>query len=113
MFVLCFVVQCFESFLVLQSSIEKSAGCFTLFLLPVSCDCYFLWLFPMVPLIGLQCVIVLLPDHTRILFSAKIKQIQVFLPLGAYNKIQVKYLYFLLCLHKIFVSKVILIFSYV
>ena len=41
MFVPCFVVQCFVSFLVLQSSYgEERAVCFTLFIFLVSCGCY-------------------------------------------------------------------------
>ena len=35
---------------------ENRAGCFTLFFFMASCDCY------------LQCVIVVFPDHTQLLF---------------------------------------------
>ena len=41
MFVPCFVVHCFVSFLVLHHlDGEERAGCFALFVLLVSCDCY-------------------------------------------------------------------------
>ena len=43
-------------------------------LLLLSCRCIVtinvLWLFLMVPWVGLQCVIVVFPDHTHLLFDA-------------------------------------------
>ena len=48
---------------------EKHAGC----LLLLSYRCFVtvnvMWLFLMVPCVGLQCVIVVYPDHTHLLFS--------------------------------------------
>ena len=43
MFVPCFVVQCFMSFLVYNHLYEderERAGCFTLFVFLLYCDCY-------------------------------------------------------------------------
>ena len=36
---------------------------------PMSCHLYVLWLFLAVPWVGLQCVIVVFPDHTRLLLD--------------------------------------------
>ena len=41
---------------------EEKAGCFAIYVLQMR-------LFLMVPWIGLQCVIVVFPDHTHILFG--------------------------------------------
>ena len=66
------------SFLVLQSSNldgEERAGCFTfiiVFLMIVNV----LWLFFTVPRVGLQCVIVVFPDHTHV-FCCEIKNVQL------------------------------------
>ena len=46
---------------------EERAGCFTLIVFLMGCDCV-LWLFHMIPWVGLQCVIVVFPDHTHCLF---------------------------------------------
>ena len=35
---------------------------------PQTCDISVLWLFLMVPWVGLQCVIVVFPDHIHLLF---------------------------------------------
>ena len=48
---------------ILMGKIER-AGCFTFGLLTVSVLCLFL----MVPWVGLQCVIVVFPDHAQLLF---------------------------------------------
>ena len=44
------------------------AGCFALAVFLVSCDSRFLWLFLTVPRVGLQCAIVVFPDHTHLFF---------------------------------------------
>ena len=45
---------------------EETAGCFAFVVLPSEClvSVYVLWLFLTVPWVGLQCVIVVVPDHT-------------------------------------------------
>ena len=43
---------------------EERAGCFTLLVFLVSCDCYFSVDFPHC----MQCVIVVFPEHTHLLF---------------------------------------------
>ena len=49
---------------------EDRAGLFTLIVLLMSCDCscYVISVFLAVPWFGLQCVIVVFPDHTHLLF---------------------------------------------
>ena len=48
-------------------------------LLLLSYRCIFsinvIWLFFLVPLVGLQCVIVVFPDHTHFLFDANISSV--------------------------------------
>ena len=48
---------------------EERAGCFNFNFILMSCDMTVgvLWLFLMVPWVGLQCVIVVFPGHTRLL----------------------------------------------
>ena len=49
---------------------EDRAGCFTVIVFLMSC---LLWLFLMVPLVGgLQCVIVVFPDHTEKIFRVEL-----------------------------------------
>ena len=40
---------------------------------------FVLWLFLMVPCVGLQCVIVIFPDHTHLLYQPKINMFLLFL----------------------------------
>ena len=84
MFVPCFVVHCFVSVVVLQSrEIERErAGCFTSFwwLVTVSVLCLFLIL----PLVSLQCVIVVYFDHAHLPYSISTCDFQeVDLPSGS------------------------------
>ena len=60
------IMHDFVSFLVSNLDKEERAGCFVFLM---SCYCYALWLFLMVMWVGLQCVIVVFPDHTRLLFD--------------------------------------------
>ena len=48
---------------------KKKRGLAALLLLYYSClvSVYVLWFFPTVPWIGIQCVIVVFPDHTHVL----------------------------------------------
>ena len=67
-FILVLVIY-FVSFLVLQSSCrgrESWLLCFCCLM-----DVLLLWLFLLVPWIGQQCVIVVFPDHTHLLFHMK------------------------------------------
>ena len=49
---------------------EERAGCFALIVFLMPCDCQYSVAFPHVPWVGLQCVIVVFPDHLdlRLLF---------------------------------------------
>ena len=74
--VLCLSLFCYEllcahsSFAITLKRKRKSVA---LLLLSHRCivTINVLWLFPTVPLVGLQCVIVVFPDHTHLLFSVK------------------------------------------
>ena len=71
-----FVLVCITLFfLVLQSSEEQErAGCFAFIIFRKSCYCICsgaLHLFLMVPFIGLQCMIVVFPDHAHLPFGHK------------------------------------------
>ena len=48
---------------------EETADYFVFIVLMISCFCYVLWHFLSVPWIGLQCVIVIFPDHTHLKFD--------------------------------------------
>ena len=48
---------------------EENAGCFAIIVLQMYCYYEFLWLFLTVPWVGLQCVIVIFPDHTHEIFD--------------------------------------------
>ena len=63
---LCFGMHYFVSFLVLQD--EERTGRFAFVVSRMSCYCICLVALPMVTWVGLQSVIVIFPDHTR-LFS--------------------------------------------
>ena len=45
------------------------AGCITLMVLLMLLNVCFLWLFLTVPSVGLQCVVVAFPGHTRLLLT--------------------------------------------
>ena len=69
MFVFLCCKHYFVSILVLQSSGRKKLVA----LLLLSYRCIFtinvLWIFPTVPWVGLQCAIVVFPDHTHLLLK--------------------------------------------
>ena len=70
MFVPYFIVHCFVSFLVFSRlDGEERAVCLTLFVFMVSYDCYCSVALPHGALVGLQCVIVVFPDHTHLHFN--------------------------------------------
>ena len=48
---------------------EERAGCFACLVVWISCYCKCPWLFPTLPCVGLQFVIVVLSDHTHFLFQ--------------------------------------------
>ena len=62
MFVPCIFVQCFVSFL--SSLLTKKTGCFTVLFFGCLATVMVMWLFLRVPWIGLQSVLVVLPDPT-------------------------------------------------
>ena len=63
MFIPDFVVHIFVSFLVFNHlDLEERAGCLTLS--ASWCSVIDMWLFPTVPWVGLQCMIVVFPDPT-------------------------------------------------
>ena len=70
MFSSCFVMQYLMSYLVLQSS-HRGRDSWLLYFncVAVSVVC----LFPTVPLVGLQCVIVAFPGHTHTLFFLSVR----------------------------------------
>ena len=69
---LCFGMHYFVSFLVLQSfDKEERDGCFALIVLCLV-TVNVLWLFPAGPWVGLQCVIVVFPDHVYLIFEKKL-----------------------------------------
>ena len=66
MFVSCFVLQYYVSFLVLQSSWWVRESWLSSWCLVVV---NILWLFLAALQVGLQCVIVVFPDHTQLCFD--------------------------------------------
>ena len=58
------------SFLVFLNHLEEEerAGCFAFIVFRMSCYCNVPWLFLTMPWAGLQCVVVVFPDHTHLLF---------------------------------------------
>ena len=69
MFVPGFVVHCFVSFLFCNHlDRADSDDCFTFLVFLVSCDCFVVFLFLIVPWVGLQCVIVVFSGHIHLLF---------------------------------------------
>ena len=74
--VLCLVhVLLFSNFVLLDG--KERADCFTSIDFLVSCDRYVLWHFITVPLVGLQCVIVIFPDHTHLYCVCLCREIQL------------------------------------
>ena len=68
-FNLCFVIQYFVSILFCNNlNGEERAGCFTLTVFICLVTVSVLWLFLTVPWAGLQCAIVVFPDHTHLPF---------------------------------------------
>ena len=67
----CFVIQCLVSCLALNHlDEEERAGYFTLIVFLMFCDCYsVLCVFLTLPWVDLQCVIVIFPDQTHLLFT--------------------------------------------
>ena len=73
MAVLCLSLFCCELLIILSSFaiiLKRKRELAALLLLSYGflVTVYVLWLFPMVPWVGLQCVIVVFPDHTHLLF---------------------------------------------
>ena len=66
-FVLLCTNLCPFYFCIHLDEVEK-AGCLAIIVLQMYCYCYVMWLFLTVPWVGLQCVIVVFPDHTHLLF---------------------------------------------
>ena len=64
----------FMSFLLLAIILTRKRELVALLLLPVGCliTVNGLWLFLTVPWVGLQCVIVVFPDHIHLLLDEKI-----------------------------------------
>ena len=67
----CYSVLCVLSSFAISLMGEESA-LIALIVFLVSCDCYSVaWLFLTVPWVGMQCVIVVFPDHTHLLFQTQ------------------------------------------
>ena len=66
-FVLLCTILCPFYFGIHLDEVEK-AGCLAIIVLQMYCYCNVMWLFLTVPWVGLQCVIVVFPDHTHLLF---------------------------------------------
>ena len=62
--VLCLVFALYAILSVIHLHGEERAGCFTFNVFLCLVNVSVLWLFLTLPWIGLQCVIVLFPDHT-------------------------------------------------
>ena len=71
---LCLGMHYFVSLLVLQIILKRKREMVALLLLSYGClvTINVLWLFLAVPWVCLQCVIVVFPDHTRLLFDTDI-----------------------------------------
>ena len=65
---ICFVVRYFVSILVLQSSQWRKRELVAVLCLSSLCLVIVVWVFLTMPWVCLQFVIVLFPDHTRLLF---------------------------------------------
>ena len=57
---------------------EESAGCFAFIVLRMSCYCKCYVAFLTVPWVGLQCVIVIFPDHTHLLFKRQCNHLCIY-----------------------------------
>ena len=57
-----------SSFAIILMVKRELVARFGLIVFLMSCDFYVLWLFIVVPWVGLQCVIVVFPDHTHFFF---------------------------------------------
>ena len=64
---LCLSLFCYALLCVHSSFEEEKAGCFAIIRCIVTVNV--LWLFLMVLWVGLQCVIVVFPSHTHLLFN--------------------------------------------
>ena len=75
----CFAMHYFVSILVLQSS-WRGSTLVVLLLLSYICivTINVLWLFLMVPWVGLQCLIVVFPDHIQLLFAGFVTHMKEF-----------------------------------
>ena len=79
---LCLSLFCYALLCVLSSfaiNLKRKRELVALLLLSYRClvTVNFLWLFLTVPWVGLQCVIVVFPDHTHILFYMPVQIILV------------------------------------
>ena len=68
---ICYALLCNHSFAIILK--RKKVGCFAFIGLRSSYECLvtviILWIFLTVPWVGLQCVIVVFPDHTHYFFT--------------------------------------------
>ena len=66
----CYALLCVHStVLCYHLEEEEKAGCFAIIVLLKYFTINILWFFLMVPWVGLQCVIVVFPDHSHLLFG--------------------------------------------
>ena len=72
LYLFCFALLCVHS----SSAIMLKAGCFAIIILQMYCTIHVLWLFLTVPWVGLQCVIVVFPDHTHLLFVPTLTKLE-------------------------------------
>ena len=63
----CYALLCVLSSFAIIIEEEERAGCFAFIVLRMS----WMWLFLAVLWVGLQCVIVVFPDHTHLFFMPK------------------------------------------
>ena len=71
MFGLCFGMLYIVSFLVILNHLDKEErdGCFASIVFLMSCDCKYFVALPHGHYVGIQCVIVVFPDPTHLLFT--------------------------------------------
>ena len=62
---LCYALLCVHSSFAII--LRRKAGCLSISVLQMYFTINVLWLFLTVPWVGLQCVIVVFPDHTHLL----------------------------------------------
>ena len=77
LFLFCYALLCVHSSL--SIILKRKRELVALLLLPYRCivSIIVLWLFPAAPLVGLQYVIVVFPDHTHLLFVVVLRLVYV------------------------------------